>query len=493
MDILKLGAFELAAKIKSRELKPTEVTEAFIQQAEKTQGLTNAMVETFFDQARAEAKEKDKILEGSTTELPPLFGVPFSVKEMLSIEGVKRTAGNIHFRDAIAKETTSVVHRLRKAGGIFLGTTNVPELGFWFETDNVVYGRTNNPHHPSRTSGGSSGGEAALIAARGSAFGVGSDIGGSIRVPAFFCGIFGHKPSPRMVPLTGHFPFTDEEVRTFKDPHYPYTTIGPMTYKAQDLYGLLKIFKGPDNIDPGIIDIPLKPLVEDVTQIKIYTLPSPKIFLARRVQEEMVSTVQQVTKYLENIGCQILPFPEDFFNNAVQLWFNALKRSKSGSFAQALSPHHPFNLKKELMNFFTLRANHTFPSLGTALLETFASAGIEEEKKSEELFQELLDLRQQMQVFLKDNAVLLLPPHPRTAPPHRAPFFSPFDFIYAGIFNVLEVCATVCPIGFDKDSLPTGVQIVAGQGEDHLAISVAVALESAFGGSSIPAALTNPR
>src|SRR5690606_35651543 len=158
-----------------------------------------------------------------------------------------------------------------------LATTNVPELGFWYETENVIYGRTNNPHDVRRTCGGSSGGEAASVSSRGSAFAIGSDIGGSIRTPAFFCGIFGHKPSLRMLPLTGHFPFNNDEFALLQEPQYPYTTLGPLAYKAQDLHDLLILMKGPDGIDPQTRpDVKLKPLISDISKIKVYHLENPQ-------------------------------------------------------------------------------------------------------------------------------------------------------------------------------------------------------------------------
>lgn len=485
MEITELGAFDLAEKIKNKDLSPVEVVEAYIRQNEEWNPKINAMVESFFDQAREDASKKEKlIMTSAKKDLPPLLGVPFSAKEMLAVKGAKRTAGSKYSKDIISDETATTVERIQKAGGILLGTTNVPELGFWFETENVIYGRTNNPHNLNRTCGGSSGGEGALVAARGSAFGLGSDIGGSIRIPAAFCGIFGHKPSSRLVPITGHYPFVNRDMHTLTENFYPYTTIGPLARTAQDLHGILKLLAGPDGLDPQTRDdLKIKPLVKDLSGLKIFTVSNPVIFLSRRAEKSVVQAMNQASTYLSEIGCEMHDFPEDLFVNAVDLWFKALSKTKTKAFVEHLNPHSNLVLKEEFFKLATFNANHTFPSLVMAVLERFSS---KVEDDLEDTVRELQNIRAKMADLLGENGVLLFPPHPRTAPVHRSPYLSPFDFIYAGIFNVLEFPATECPIGLDDEQMPTGVQIVGNYGQDHLTISVAAALESAFGGSIRP-------
>jgi fatty acid amide hydrolase 2 len=488
MKLIELGAFEIAEQIKSKKVSPVDVVDAFIARAEKWNPKINAYVETFFEQARAEASAKEKqVMKAKKEDLPPLFGVPFSCKEMLAVEGAKRTAGSIYWKDNVSKETATVVQRYKDAGGILLGTTNVPELGFWFETENVVYGRTNNPHNLKHTSGGSSGGEGAIIAARGSAFGVGSDIGGSVRLPASFCGIFGHKPSPRTVPLTGHYPFTNKDMKSLTEEFYPYTVVGPLAHTAKDLYGLMEILSGADGIDPQTRKkVKLKPLRKDLKGLIVYSVASPTIFLSRRSEDAVVTAMNQATTYLSEIGCTVKPFPEDFFVGAVELWFKALKRTRQKSFAEHLKPSSPLSLKEEFFKYATFNANHTFPSLVMAGLEILSAKSSD---NPEESARELMELKSRLNDYLGPDSVLLFPPHPRTAPSHHSPYFSPFDFIYAGIFNILDTPVTACPIGVDDQGLPTGVQIVANFDEDHLAISVAAALESAFGGAILPSGI----
>ena len=145
---------------------------------------------------RRPADRKLALRSAGFDELPPLLGVPFTVKESIALEGMPNTAGVVARREYRASRTATAVKRLVDAGAIPLGVTNTSELTLWIESENRLYGRTNNPYDWSRTAGGSSGGEGAAVGSGGSAFGIGGDIGGSIRIPALFCGVFGHKPRP---------------------------------------------------------------------------------------------------------------------------------------------------------------------------------------------------------------------------------------------------------------------------------------------------------
>ena len=251
-ELLKLGALDLAEKIHRKDVKPSEVTDLFIDRVESINPALNALVVPRFDEARIEAKKADDVLMSTPKdELPPLLGVPFSIKEVFGLKGYPNTYGSLRSKDNLAEHTATVIARAMDAGAIPLGLTNIPEWGMWFETTNLVYGRTNNPYDLDRTSGGSSGGEAALLAANGTAFSIGSDIGGSIRMPAFFCGIFGHKPTNKVVPNTGHIPMTNDKMQDFAGNRYPYVTVGPMTKTSKDMFFLMSLLAGADGIDPG--------------------------------------------------------------------------------------------------------------------------------------------------------------------------------------------------------------------------------------------------
>ena len=251
-DVLLLSASALAARIKGGSLSSLEAVEAHIDKIRSVNGVLNAVVAERFDLAREEARAADALAEGSAPEeLAQFHGVPCTVKECFALSGMPHTSGLAARVGIIAEHDATVVARVREAGAIPLGVTNISELCMWLESNNRVYGRTNNPYDASRIVGGSSGGEGAIVGAGASPFGVGSDIGGSIRLPAFFNGVFGHKPSGGLVPGTGQYPIAAEKALTF-------LTTGPLCRRAEDLWPLLKIMRGPDGVDKGCREIELR-------------------------------------------------------------------------------------------------------------------------------------------------------------------------------------------------------------------------------------------
>lgn len=482
-DILQLSATRIAALVRDKQLSPTEIVEAHIAKVLEVNPRLNAMVEDRFDEARAEAANQTERLAKNEETLPPLFGVPFTVKEMISLTGMKRTAGNIHRRDDIQGRDASAVARLRQAGAIPLCTTNVPELGFWFESDNPVYGRTNNPYDPARTCGGSSGGEGALIGAGASPFGVGSDIGGSIRMPAFFCGVFGHKPTNRRIPLTGHFPYSIEDMKALADPRYPYTTIGALSRHAEDLRILFDLIRGPDGIDSQTVEKPSRPFPKDPKQWRVFVIPSPRLSLARSTDQDLQDCVKKSGRYFEALGATVEEAPADLFLRGVEMWGAALKATKDSTFEQALSPEGRVHLLKEAFHLLRGRPNYTLPSLGIVFVENLLGQRL---KDSTAVLEELEKKRLALDALLGDDGILLFPPHSRPAPRHGAVMFTPFDFIYTGIFNALGHPAVSVPMGLDDLGLPLGVQVIASRFGDPLALKASELLADAFGGWQPP-------
>src|SRR6202011_2168840 len=175
--------------------------------------------------------------------LPPLLGVPFTVKESIAVRGMPNSAGLVARQGLASEDNAPAVQRLLDAGAIALGVTNTSELTLWIESNNRVYGQTSNPYDGTRTAGGSSGGEGAAVGSGGSPFGIASDIAGSIRIPAFFCGVFGHKPSAGLVPNSGLYPPAPGESGRMLG-------TGPLARRAEDLMPLLRIIAGPDGQDP---------------------------------------------------------------------------------------------------------------------------------------------------------------------------------------------------------------------------------------------------
>src|SRR3954449_3366662 len=239
------SARALAEGIRRGELSAREVVEAHAWRLHRCQPRTNALARDRFAAALEEADAADARIAaaGDPAGLPPFLGVPCTIKESIGLHGMPNSAGVVALRDRRAERTAPAAQRLIDAGFIPLGVTNTSELTMWIESENRVYGRTRNAYDPRRTAGGSSGGEGAAVGSGGSPFGLGSDIGGSIRLPAFFNGVFGHKPSPGLVPDTGQWPSARGEAARL-------LTIGPLARRAEDLMPALRLISGPDGEDP---------------------------------------------------------------------------------------------------------------------------------------------------------------------------------------------------------------------------------------------------
>ena len=251
----------MAAQIRSQKLSPVELVDAHLAQIERLNPKLNAFVQVDAEGAREQALEAESAIKGK--ELGSLHGVPVSIKSSIEVAGMRCEAGSKLRAGEIATKDAPLVARLRNAGAIVLGTTNTPEFLMAWETDNALYGRTNSPWDLLRTPGGSSGGESAAIAAGCSAGGVGSDGGGSIRVPAHFSGICGLKPTPGRIPASGHVPGS-------AGPFALIGVVGPMARTVEDLKILFEVLQGPDMGDTSSAPVPVRwPKQDDLRNLRI--------------------------------------------------------------------------------------------------------------------------------------------------------------------------------------------------------------------------------
>jgi fatty acid amide hydrolase len=251
-DPTRLGAVELAARIRSRALSAEEVVAAHLQRIDAVNQRLNAVVVRRFDEALAEARAADAQLAAGGP-IPPLHGVPITIKESFDVAGTPTTGGIPARRDHRAERDSPLVARLRAAGAIVVGKTNVAQLLFFVESSNTLYGRTSNPWDLTRTAGGSSGGEAAIIAAGGSPLGLGSDIGGSVRIPAHFCGISAIKPTAHRLPPLGSINFEIGPQEAVVD------SAGLLARRVEDLALALSVVAAPglEAHDPALPPVPL--------------------------------------------------------------------------------------------------------------------------------------------------------------------------------------------------------------------------------------------
>src|SRR5712672_2826105 len=243
------AASELAEAVRSKKWSSKEIVEAHLDRIAKVNPKLNAVVQLTAEAARKEADEADAALARGEIK-GPLHGVPITIKDTLETAGVICTGGTKGRANFVPKADATAVARLRAAGGIMLGKTNVPELAGALESDNLIYGRTNNPYDLTRTPGGSSGGESAIVAACGSPLGLGTDAGGSIRVPAHFCGLAAIKPTSGRVPRTGQFPMP-------LGARNPVFHVSLISRRVEDLALALPIISGPDFRDSTIVAMPL--------------------------------------------------------------------------------------------------------------------------------------------------------------------------------------------------------------------------------------------
>jgi Asp-tRNA(Asn)/Glu-tRNA(Gln) amidotransferase A subunit family amidase len=243
-EVAFADAVLLAAAVRSKELSPVEIVGALRERAEALNPTVNALVTPFEDVERSARVAEAAVVRGE--EVGPLHGVPFTVKDSFDTAGVRTMRGSRLFADRVPAEDAAVVERLRAAGAIPLAKTNLPEFALWWETDNLIHGRTVNPWDVGRTAGGSSGGEAAGIAAGLSPLGLGSDLGGSIRLPAHYCGVVGLKPTHGRVALTGHWP----------DVLLGFMHAGPLARSVSDVSLALAVLAGPDGSDWHAAHVP---------------------------------------------------------------------------------------------------------------------------------------------------------------------------------------------------------------------------------------------
>jgi amidase len=294
-EIVYWSAKRLAEAICTKELSSLEVVEAHLRCIQEVNPKLNAVVQLTAETARTQARQADADLARGEVK-GPLHGVPMTVKDSLATAGVITTAGTPGLAHFVPGQDATAVARMRAAGAILLGKTNCTELCRSGETDNQVYGRTSNPYDLTRSPGGSSGGEVAIIAAGGSPLGLGSDFGGSIRGPSHFCGIVGLNPTMGRVPRTGHIPPYGGAFDTAR--------IGPMARFVEDLILTLPIIAGVDWLDPTVVPMPLgNPSAVDLKTLRVAFYTDSGILSPT---PETVGVVKNVAQVLSEAGIAVM-------------------------------------------------------------------------------------------------------------------------------------------------------------------------------------------
>lgn len=485
-ELVTLSGVELARRIRTRQVTSRAVIDAHIARIEAVNPTINAVVAKRYDQARAEADAADARLTAALQRaatgdaeamaaLPPYLGVPCTIKECFALAGMPQSSGLVARKGVIAGEDATTVARMRAAGAIPLGVTNVSELCMWYETNNRVYGRTNNPYDPSRIVGGSSGGEGAIIGAGGSPFGLGSDVGGSIRMPAFFNGVFGHKPTGGLVPGSGQYPCAHGEAARI-------VATGPLCRRADDLWPLVRIMAGPDGIDEGTMTMALG----DPADVRIGSLTVIDVEDngMNPVARELKEAQERASAALARAGARIRRVRFASLRRSFEIWSATLAAADTQSFSVLLGNGRRTRGALELAKWAVGRSPHTLPAIGLAMLERVNDWPRGRAPRAIEMGRAL---RREIVGALGDDGVMLYPSYVSPAPRHYKPLLGPFNFVYTAIINVMQLPATQVPLGLGAEGLPLGVQVVAPPGRDHLSVAVAQLLEREFGGWVAPA------
>jgi Asp-tRNA(Asn)/Glu-tRNA(Gln) amidotransferase A subunit family amidase len=457
-ELTFLSAVSMAERIRQKTLSPVELVEAHLARIEKLNPRLNAFVQVDAERARSQARAAEEAVVRNDS-LGPLHGVPVSVKSSIEVKGMRHEAGTKLRAGVMAAQDAPLVSRLRKAGAIILGTTNTPELLMAWETDNLLYGRTNNPWDLSRTPGGSSGGEAAAIASGCSAGGVGSDGGGSIRVPAHFSGICGLKPTPGRIPATGHFP-------TSAGPFALLGVVGPMARTVGDLKVLFEVMQGPDDGDPSAAPVQVRwPSRGDLKKLRIGYFEDDG---RTAVTAETRATVRAAAEALKGAGFEVEPFRPEGLEQARQLWWQ-LFGIAGGMLLRTLTEgkeNHLSPILKQFSSWVAAEPSHT----GQTLLDTWIMRDV---------------VRMQVLAQMRDYPILLCPVVSIPAFRHGERSWEvdgqTVEYLdawsYTEWFNLLGTPAAAIPFGRSKEGLPIGVQIVARPWEEELVLAVTAELE----------------
>jgi Asp-tRNA(Asn)/Glu-tRNA(Gln) amidotransferase A subunit family amidase len=450
---------EIAQAIRSKKISPVEIVELHLKRIEALQPKLNAFVHLDPEGAREQARAAENlVLRGA--QLGPLHGVPLTIKSCIDVAGWPCPAGSLLRKTYVANLDAPLVSRWKAAGAILLGNTNTPEFLMAYETDNLLTGKTSNPWNLAHSAGGSSGGEAAAIAAGCSAGGVGSDGGGSVRVPAHFCGICGLKPTPGRIPATGHFPPGTGAFSWLG-------VVGPMARTIADVRSLFEVMAGPDAGDALSAPVPLRAYREgELRGLRVGILESEALGIATA---EMRAAVERTAKSLDERGFTVEPFRLDGLDRALNLWWfffgpvigNLLWHSVAGHEDQ-ISP-----MLREYLSHAT--------SGNSITLDQFTKACADRDLLRADI------LRQ-----MRDTPVLLSPVSTSRAFRHGQGNYHPGTgyrdtMRFSQWLNLTGFPGASVPVGVSNEGLPIGVQVIGRPFEDELVLAVAEAIEQARG------------
>ncbi|WP_237438493.1 amidase [Pseudalkalibacillus hwajinpoensis] len=464
MRLLEMDALSLSKKISRREISSYHAVRTYIDHLNTINPILNCLVEDRFNEAIEEAKKADYTLTTGEAK-GRLFGVPISVKECFHVKNMATTGGLSYRAGSREKEDAEVVKRLRAEGAILLGKTNTPALCFCQETDNKHYGRTNNPWDVTRTAGGSSGGEGALIASGGAAVGLGADIGGSIRFPSHFNGIVGFKSGNRQVSQEGNFPYID------KPEQERMLGIGAMSKSVQDARLINEIIAHEPPSARNLDDFKL-----------VYPVPHHRYPINR----ETFQLIASIRDAFDGELAEEQANPP-FFEEAAHMWQQMMSVDGGADMAKLMSDNEKASPFSEFMKEKLFRSSDVHSYLSWALIGTKLFKPNQKQmkqihaslKRGDELLDDYLDDR-----------ILIMPVYHSPAPLHGELYQELFSirktFLnympYIAYANVWGLPSLTIPIGMSKEGLPIGVQLVSRVGHEEALFQLGEQIEQRIGG-----------
>lgn len=467
-DLVLLPATRQLTMLRAREISIAELVEAHLSQIDRLNPSLNVFADFDAKRARTQAKAMDAVGPGARG---PLHGLPVTVKSSIATSGHRCEIGSVFHRGDMPTEDAVVVARLRAAGALILGTTNCPEFLMAYETANDLHGRTNNPWALDRTPGGSSGGESAAIAAGLSAAGLGSDSGGSVRVPAHFTGICSLKPTPGRFPGRGHLP-------PCVGPFSTLGAIGPMARTMADVQLMFKTLGGQDDADPSSPPMPLRTLtLEELRKQRIGYFEDDGL---TPVTRETRAAVNAAADALREAGFMVEPFRPRTLEQLRKLWWTFFVQC-GAMFYEPESRGRRDKLSPIFREFLDI-ADKSGALTSTELLNAWAEMDLLRSKTLEEM---------------RNYPVLLCPVASIPAWKHGEREWivegEKVEYLdsarYTQWFNTLGAPGAVVPVGRSGEGLPIGVQIVARPFEDEVALGVASVVDESFGFRPPPMAL----
>jgi amidase len=479
-DLGHTSATELVAALRSRRIGSRELLDHYVERVERLDPALNAVVTLDVERARREAGAADEAAARGEP-LGPLSGLPMTVKDSLETAGLRTTCGAPDLADHVPERDADAVARFRAAGAVIFGKTNLPTYAMDWQSYNPLFGTTNNPWDTTRTPGGSSGGAAAALAAGLTGFEIGSDIGGSIRVPAHFCGVFGLKPSHGIVPVRGHIPGPPG---TLGAPDI--AVLGPMGRSADDLDLGLDLLAGPDAATAVAWRLELPPPRADrLTGYRVAAwLDDPYCTVDRDVLDVLVAAVEALRGEGVTVDDRArpveLPTADRLFRQLLQ---------------GALSDGYP----QRVFDRLVAEVAAAGPDDDSPRLRT-AHAATQRKRDWNTAHEQRMRLAALWAEFFRDHDVLLCPVTPTAAIPHdHEPDINartievdgrtrPYgdQFVWPGLVGMAYLPAAVVPVGRTPQGLPVGLQVVAPHLEDRTAVDVARRISAVLGGFRPP-------